>query len=179
MVSTRRLFFALPLAQELRQQIIQWRSQQFPASAGRPVDAENLHVTLAFLGEVDANQEQLLREAAGRRRQTAFTLTLNECGHWPRPGVVWLGARQAPQELLQLAQWLRTQSARNGCYQNPLPFRPHVSLIRQASGNVQLPSGTPDWRMAVDRFCLYVSVVEKGFSRYIPLDGWPLTPRSE
>ncbi|QKO14989.1 2'-5'-RNA ligase [Dickeya solani] len=79
--------------------------------------AANLHLTLAFLGEVSDAKIQVLQTLAGRIRQPAFTLNLNDAGHWPRPGVVWLGCRQAPRGLLQLAEMLRSQAARNGCYQ--------------------------------------------------------------
>lgn len=174
MISTRRLFFAIALPDDVRQAAIAWRAAQFPPEAGRPVAAANLHITLAFLGEVSANKERALRAAALRLRQPAFAITLDDCGHWPGAGVVWLGTRNAPRALLQLAQWLRAQAARNGCYQSPLPFHPHVSLLRQARRALALPSGTPGWQMKVERFGLYASDLDHGRSRYTLLESWPL-----
>lgn len=52
----RRLFFALTLPDAMQQEIVQWRAGHFSPEAGRPVAAANLHLTLAFLGEVSATK---------------------------------------------------------------------------------------------------------------------------
>lgn len=174
MQPTRRLFFALSLPEPLRGAIVHWRAGHFPPDAGRPVAAANLHLTLAFLGEVSAAKEQALRALAGRIRQPPFTLRLNDAGHWPRPGVVWLGCRQAPRGLLQLASLLRAQAARNGCYQSPQPFHPHITLLRGAENPVALPPMTVDWPLNVTHFSLYASCFTQGKTHYHMLDEWPL-----
>lgn len=179
MTSTRRLFFAVVLPAAVRQAAIAWRAGQFPYEAGRPVAADQLHITLAFLGDISANKEQALRAAAMRLQQKAFNLVLDDCGHWPGSGVVWLGMKRAPRGLLHLAQWLRAQAARNGCYQSPLPFHPHVTLLRQAHNAVALPSGTPGWEMTVASFGLYASLFDNGRTRYMLQDSWPLAPRRD
>ncbi|HDC2718578.1 TPA: RNA 2',3'-cyclic phosphodiesterase, partial [Escherichia coli] len=56
MSEPQRLFFAIDLPAEIREQIIHWRATHFPPDAGRPVAADNLHLTLAFLGEVSAEK---------------------------------------------------------------------------------------------------------------------------
>ena len=56
MSEPQRLFFAIDLPAEIREQIIHWRATHFPPEAGRPVAADNLHLTLAFLGEVSAEK---------------------------------------------------------------------------------------------------------------------------
>lgn len=76
MSEPQRLFFAIDLPAEIREQIIRWRATHFPPDAGRPVAADNLHLTLAFLGEVSAEKEKALSLLAGRIRQPGFTLTL-------------------------------------------------------------------------------------------------------
>ena len=48
MSEPQRLFFAIDLPAEIREQIIHWRATHFPPEAGRPVAADNLHLTLAF-----------------------------------------------------------------------------------------------------------------------------------
>ncbi|MBV4412554.1 RNA 2',3'-cyclic phosphodiesterase [Enterobacteriaceae bacterium YMB-R22] len=174
MSTTRRLFFALEIPDELQQQIVYWRAQCFPAHAGRPVAAANLHMTLAFLGEIGAQKQQALCTLAGRIRQPGFTLTLNDAGHWPRPRVVWLGPRRTPRGLLQLASILRSQAARSGCAQNPQPFHPHVTLYRQASDSVSLPPPGFAWQWPVNAFALYASVFERGRTHYRLLSRWPL-----
>ncbi len=103
------------------------------------VAADNLHLTLAFLGEVSA-EKRALAALAGRLRQPGFTLTLDDAGQWLRSRVVWLGTRQPPRGLLQLASMLRAQAARSGCYQSPQPFHPHITLWRDARRAVPIPA---------------------------------------
>ncbi|QYM93950.1 RNA 2',3'-cyclic phosphodiesterase [Dickeya zeae] len=174
MTPTRRLFFALSLPDAVSQQIVHWRATQFAHDAGRPVAAANLHLTLAFLGEVSDTKMQALMTLAGRIRQPAFTLNLNDAGHWPRPGVVWLGCRQSPRGLLQLADMLRSQAARNGCYQPAQPFHPHITLLRGATRPLSLPAATFNWTVHAEQFFLYESSTEAGRTHYRPLAHWPL-----
>ena len=174
MSSSRRLFFALSLPDALQQQVIRWRASAFQADDGRPVAAANLHLTLAFLGEISAQKELALKTLAGRIVQTGFSLALDDLGHWPRPGVVWLGSKRAPRGLLQLAELLRSQAARSGCYQSPQPFHPHITLLRAATRPVAIPPATPGWTFSAGHFSLYQSVFEQGRTRYLELEQWPL-----
>ncbi|KAA8995493.1 RNA 2',3'-cyclic phosphodiesterase [Affinibrenneria salicis] len=176
MSSTRRLFFALALPAPIQRQIVQWRADSFPPDAGRPIVAARLHLTLAFLGEASASTEQTLRRRAGRIRQAGFTLRLDDAGQWLRPGVVWLGCRRAPRGLLQLAELLRAQAARHGCYQSPQPFHPHVTLLRSAIRPVAIPPAGFHWSFPADHFSLYQSLYENGRTRYQLLESWPLAP---
>jgi 2'-5' RNA ligase len=81
---------------------------------------------------------------AGRISQPPFTLHLDDAGQWLRSRVVWLGTRQ-PRGLLQLANMLRAQAARSGCYQSPQPFHPHITLLRDAGQAVALPAPGFHW----------------------------------
>ncbi|WLJ44121.1 RNA 2',3'-cyclic phosphodiesterase [Edwardsiella piscicida] len=167
-------FFAIPLPPPLQQTLIQWRAEHFSSQAGRPIAAANLHLTLAFLGDVGSAQQQRLQTLAGRIRQAPFSLTLDDAGQWPRPGVVWLGMRRAPRGLIQLAELLRSQAARSGCYQSPLPFHPHITLLRHAYQAVAIPAATFRWSFDVTHFSLFSSQQSQGRTRYQPLASWPL-----
>ncbi|WES69356.1 RNA 2',3'-cyclic phosphodiesterase [Superficieibacter sp. HKU1] len=176
MSESKRLFFALALPDEIQQQIIHWRAASFSPDAGRPVAAANLHVTLAFLGELSAQKQAALEVLAGRIRQPGFTLTLDDAGQWLRSRVVWLGTRQPPRGLLQLANMLRAQAARSGCWQSPQPFHPHITLLRDASHAVAIPAPGFCWSFPVTEFMLYESQFVRGRTRYTPLQRFPLQP---
>lgn len=176
-MATQRLFFAISLPDEMQQQLVRWRADTFPAEAGQPVVAANLHLTLAFLGEVAPETSQRLQTLASRIVQPGFDLDLDDAGHWPRPGVVWLGCQRAPRGLLQLASLLRAQAARHGCYQSPQPFHPHITLLRQATQPVALPPRGFHWRFRVSTFSLFASDYARGRTRYRALASWPLTPQ--
>lgn len=174
MSDAKRLFFAIELPAPIQQELIQWRAAQFAPDAGRPVAAANLHLTLAFLGDVSAEKQRALSDLAGRIRQPGFTLTLDDAGQWLRSRVVWLGTRQPPRGLLQLASMLRSQAARSGCYQSPQPFHPHVTLLRDAGLAVKIPPPGFRWSFAVNEFVLYESQFIQGRTRYTPLNRWSL-----
>lgn len=174
MSESKRLFFAIALPEEIQQQIVWWRAQQFPPEAGRPLAAANLHLTLAFLGDISAEKQRALEQLAGRIRQPGFTLTLDDAGQWLRSRVVWLGARQPPRGLLQLADMLRAQASRSGCYQSPQPFHPHITLLRDASHAVTIPPPGFRWSFPVQEFVLYESQFHQGRTRYTPLNSWAL-----
>ena len=157
MPASKRLFFAIELPADIQQQLVQWRAQHFAPEAGRPIAAANLHLTLAFLGEISAEKQKALETLAGRIRQPGFTLTLDDAGQWLRSRVVWLGSRQPPRGLLQLADMLRAHAARSGCYQSPQPFHPHITLLRDASHAVSLPPPGFRWSFPVTEFALYES----------------------
>lgn len=174
MSEPKRLFFALEIPAPIQQQVIQWRAAPFAPEAGRPIAAANLHLTLAFLGEISEQKQQTLMALAGRIQQPAFTLTLDDAGHWPRSRVVWLGSRQPPRGLLQLANLLRAQAARSGCYQSPQPFHPHVTLLRNAAHQVAIPAPGFHWTFPVTEFVLYSSQFSQGRTQYQPLARWSL-----
>ncbi|OVZ92556.1 2'-5' RNA ligase [Yersinia frederiksenii] len=172
--SPRRLFFALTLPKTMQRRIVQWRADNFPPEAGHPIAAANLHLTLAFLGEVSATKAQVLQQQAGRISQPGFDVTLDDIGHWPGSGVVWLGCKNPPRGLLQLAQLLRSQAARSGCYQSPLPFHPHVSLLRGTTRPVAIPAKTANESFRASHFSLYESALVRGRTRYNIVQSWPL-----
>lgn len=175
MSDAKRLFFAIELPAEVQQSLIHWRADSFAPEAGRPVAAANLHMTLAFLGEISPEKQRALEALAGRIHQPGFTLNLDDAGHWPRSRVVWLGTRQPPRGLLQLANMLRAQAARSGCYQSPQPFHPHITLLRDAQSVQAIPAPGFHWSFPVKEFVLYESSYTRGRTRYTPLNRWTLT----
>ena len=175
MSESKRLFFAIEIPAKIQKQLVQWRADNFPADAGVPVAAANMHMTLAFLGEVSAEKQRALAAMAGRIRQPGFTLHLDDAGQWLRSRVVWLGTRQPPRGLLQLANMLRAQAARSGCYQSPQPFHPHLTLLRNAGQAVSIPAPGLHWDFPVTEFVLYESRYAGGRTRYTPLQRWTLS----
>ena len=178
MSEPKKLFFAIELPADVQQQIVRWRAASFPGDAGRPVAGANLHLTLAFLGEVSADKQRALSAMAGRIRQPGFTLTLDDAGQWLRSRVVWLGTRQPPRGVLQLANMLRAQAARSGCYQSPQPFHPHITLWRDARRAVPIPAPGFRWTFPVNEFVLYESSFSRGRTRYTALERYPFDKES-
>lgn len=78
--------------------------------------------------------------------------------------------RQPPRGLIQLANMLRSQAARSGCFQSNRPFHPHITLLRDASEAVTIPPPCFNWSYAVTEFTLYASSFARGRTRYTPLN---------
>lgn len=175
MPESKRVFFAIEIPTKIQRQIVRWRADNFPDDAGRPVAAANMHITLAFLGEISAEKQAALATMAGRIRQPGFTLHLDDAGQWLRSRVVWMGTRQPPRGMLQLANMLRAQAARSGCYQSPQPFHPHLTLLRNTAHAVPIPAPGFHWEIPVSEFVLYESNFINGRTRYTPLQRWTLS----
>lgn len=128
-MATQRLFFALELPDSLQQQLVRWRAENFAEDDGKPVAAANLHLTLAFLGEVSSETSQKLQQLAARIVQPGFTLNLDDAGHWPRPGVVWLGCQRAPPRIIAVSEFAACPSGMSRMCAKCAAFSPTYHLI--------------------------------------------------
>jgi 2'-5' RNA ligase len=96
--------------------------------------AGKFHVTLAFLGNVEAHQVDAIATALdGAAAQTApFALTLDKIGAFPherRPRVVYIGAREQGSPFRELAQSVRGAYAALG-FQFHDDSVAHVTIAR-------------------------------------------------
>jgi 2'-5' RNA ligase len=82
-------------------------------AGGRPVPAEKLHLTLAFLGEVDESRMALLPDCA-RIGAAHFRLELDRVGSFRRARVAWAGASAPPRTLLGMQAMLAGASRPRG-----------------------------------------------------------------
>ncbi len=158
-----RLFIALPLSEEARQQMLNAaetvRAQVPTANVTR---AENLHITLAFIGEsmrVDA-----LKSCIDAVCRTPFTITLGGSGRFG--DLIWAGVRVSPP-LAALERRLRAALANAGFQTENRPFRPHITLAREAAG-ASLPD-MAELEMLADRVVLMRSDRKNGRLIYTPV----------
>lgn len=126
-----RLFFALWPDDEVRQAIRRHAKDLLRHSGGRPVVLENLHITLAFLGSVDAAQRQCVERVAEAIALPAFALQLDQVGYWSRPRVLWLGAHETPDIPVALAKQLAQGCRDCGLSLDRRPFKAHLTLKRK------------------------------------------------
>lgn len=169
----KRLFFALGCAPEQRKAIARWRGE-LRLRSGRPVPAENFHLTLLFLGAVDVAQiAQICRAAAQVRTPgVALSVALDRLEVWRRAGALVLASEQPPPALLRLVYALEQAMLPFGLEEVPKEFRPHLTLMRDFREPVPESATPPEWVLRADRFTLFES--HKG--RYRALAEWPLVP---
>lgn len=129
-----RLFIALPLPEEVRAAalggIAALRRQGISANFTRP---ENLHVTLAFIGE--SNRTDALRRCIDGACGAPFALETAAPGRFGE--LIWLGVRVSPP-LAALERRLRAALSAEGFAVDSRAFRPHITLARGA-GNAAPP----------------------------------------
>jgi 2'-5' RNA ligase len=130
-----RLFVAVGLPEEARTAIV---AATTPARALLPkarwVKRENLHLTLAFLGQVSVEQRdravRFLREKL--EQGEGFRYFVREVGAFPPAGrvrVVWLGL-EPPAPFEALAATVRSALREADVPFDDKPFRAHVTIAR-------------------------------------------------
>lgn len=98
---------------------------------GRMTARENLHLTLAFLGEQPERAVPAIRQAMERAAGAPFALTLAAPGRFrqERGDIWWTGVQPCPP-LEALARRLRRALVQAGFPVDEKPFRAHVTLGR-------------------------------------------------
>ena len=143
---TLRAFIALsvpPEAQQSLEPAVQQLSAVAPGAV-RWVALDGLHLTLKFLGNIEAGRVdgivQGMQRACGEI--APFKLTLADLGVFPnpsRPRVVWAGVQGDLQPLVKLQTGIETHLASLGFPLEKRPFTPHLTLgrVRDQAGNPQ------------------------------------------
>ena len=132
-----RAFIAIDLSPETHERLDYVTGQlktRLPGFPVRWVPAENIHLTLKFLGDVSTTNLDMLygiiRSETGRQSQ--FELSVGELGAFPslhRPRVIWIGV-EAPQELYSLQKGIEDEAARLGYARERRDFSPHLTMGR-------------------------------------------------
>lgn len=190
MGETWRLFVALPLSGAVKAGLSAY--QRALAAAGvraRWVREPQFHITLKFLGDVEASAVSSLIEALQGevQRVPGFEVTLCGVGAFPNertPRVLWAALPDPPRELNRLAEAVEAGCLRLGFPRSEKPFRPHVTLGRLRAADAptgweQVAASLGDRPLAPERMCrviLYRSHLAPSGPTYTELASAPLAP---
>lgn len=166
-IPTLRLFYAL-WPDEATRAALQRLQTALPLS-GRPVPAENLHLTLAFLGDQPEQQLPALKRILTRlpcpAQQLKPGLQLDRAGYFKGSRIAWLGMQSPPAALMEMqASLARMLSEENIVYAAGGKFTPHISLARKSDPLPQIEFTPVDWQ--VMKLVLVRSSLLAGGSRY-------------
>lgn len=171
-----RLFFALWPDDDLREGLARRIPDLIRDCPCKPQRPDQWHLTLEFLGSVEAARQPALHAAAAQvqeRGGAAEEVLLDRLEHWPRPQVLCLVASVVPPGLAELVSGLRTALAERGFEPERREFRPHLSLARKARQPARSRPVEPlHW--PVRDLVLARSVSDASGSRYEPLARWNL-----
>ena len=172
-MTSHRLFFALWPDDAVRDDLLRWQTHNLPAQA-RWQHRDDIHMTLHFLGEVDAGRVPALIDLGARCAGQGFSLVLDQTGFWGRAKVLWAGPTSTPGALTALFDRLRDGLHGLDFETESRAYRPHVTLARGlgAEPNVK-PLAPLPWPV---RDMALVESRRGPSPLYHPLARWPLQP---
>ncbi len=170
-----RLFFALWPDPPLQEAMGRVAADIARNAGGRATATPKIHLTLAFLGNVEPDVCRCVEAAAATIEAAAFTLALDRIGSF-RVGVVWLGASAPSEPLVALQAALADRVGRCGIALEVRPFAPHLTLVRKSRQRVSTGLAPIEWR--VDRFRLVASERRREGSDYRCLREYALSTPS-
>ncbi len=163
-----RLFIAVPMEGEIKNALRgvqnELRRRGVEGNYTRP---ENLHLTLAFIGEYP--EPDAVLDAMQALRFEPFTLRLRGMGAF---GELWWAGLEESDQLTALARRLRRLLAENAIPFDRKAFRAHLTLIRKPSYQSDPHIETlavPGAEMRVGRVCLMLSTRGKSGMIYTEL----------
>ena len=165
-----RLFFALWPDEAARDRLATLAGRLAAQLAGKPVPAEKIHLTLAFLGEVGGGDARA-RDAATAIRSRAFEARFDQVGSFRGAKVAWAGAGRPADALLELQSTLESSLRAAGFDLEERPFRPHMTLVRRISRTLA-PGRIEPIAWTAREFSLVRSDTSTG--RYERVDDWNL-----
>jgi 2'-5' RNA ligase len=132
-----RSFIAIELPDEVKRGVARWQAQL--KAGGSPavkwVDADSIHLTLKFLGNIAIDRTGEITRAmeAAVQGTSPFGLKVKDIGVFPnlrRVQVVWVGISGEVDKLSQLQKDIESNLARLGFTPESRAFTPHLTLAR-------------------------------------------------
>ncbi len=152
-----RLFVAIRLSDEMTKSLTgTMHDLKKQGIKGNYIPTQNLHLTLAFIGETD--EVPAVKAALKEISLKPFRLTLSQMGSFGN--ILWAGVK-GNQGLSAAARQVRDALDQAGIAYDQKKFEPHITLVRKMTGNwktVPAPKG----EMMVGRISLMKSSVKDG-----------------
>ena len=159
-----RLFIAIQLSDELKKTITgTLHDLKKKGVKGNYTPIQNLHLTLAFIGETD--DPGAVRDALQNVSFKPFKLSLSDMGTFG--DLLWVGMK-GNQGLSAAARSVRDALDAAGIEYDRKKFTPHITIIRKASGSwKQIPA--PKGEMMVKKISLMKTTFKDGKPVYSEL----------
>ena len=175
-----RLFVGVPLPAAVRESLAGLCSG---VPGARWVDTGTIHITLRFIGEVDAIEAEDIDAALSDLRQPAFELALRGVGCFAsgrKVRAVWAGVARS-DGLAHLRDKVESAIVRAGFEPERRKFRPHVTLARlrnttsaRVGPYLETHNAFAAGPFPVDRFDLLRSYLSHAGARYQTIADYPL-----
>jgi 2'-5' RNA ligase len=144
-----------------------------PDAGARPVSPQDLHCTLAFLGDLGERDTGALGDALDAVDSVAFDLTFDTIESWPGPSILVACPRQAPQSLMTLQHTIAMAVIGAGLPAESRPYRPHVT-VRRRQRSVSVPTPMVPCQWSLSAFVLAGLAGPSAAGRYRIVRRWAL-----
>lgn len=125
-----RLFIALWPDDATRDRLTKWQL----SLSGRKTPAENLHMTLFFLGDQPKHKVKTLSQIIKSVSFNAIPMQLDQIGYFSRSQISWAGIKNIPDNLVKLHQSLITAISEDESQSGKLNrFKYHITLARHSN----------------------------------------------
>lgn len=127
-----RLFIAILFDKTTKQNIrvVQERLQKL--GRGNFTQADNLHLTLAFLGEISQNRLSIIKHIIDEAAGASFSITFDHVGRFQREvGDIWWIGLQQNLTMEQIHYKLSSGLISNDFILENRKFSPHITLARK------------------------------------------------
>ena len=156
-----RVFIAIQLSDEMKASVTgKLHELKKSGVRGSYVPTQNLHLTLAFIGEVKDASE--IKTAMQALKYKPFRLSLSDMGTFG--DTLWVGIK-GNQGLNNLAREVREGLDAAGISYDKGKFVPHITIIRKVTGNWKTGSA-PRGEMMVKKISLMKSDQKDGKQVY-------------
>lgn len=170
-----RVFFALWPSQPERAALAAWQAPLHKLCGGRAMRPATLHTTLVFLGEIDVQRLEALQLAAQEVQAAPFVVHFDQARYWGHNHLVFAAPAEIPPPLQQLVGDLEQRLRKHRFALEPRPYKPHVTLLRNAQwSDAKLPP-MPSVRWQAGDFVLVQSKNDGQGANYEVLARFPLT----
>jgi 2'-5' RNA ligase len=130
-----RLFVAINFSDDTRSRLLALRDELRGGSERGNFSApENLHLTLAFIGEVDPRKVETIRAVMDTVTFAPFAVTVARLGTFSRGTLWWAGLRE-DKPLMDLRREIVYKLALSGFETDGRKYSPHITLGREVVTN--------------------------------------------
>lgn len=153
-----RLFIAIQLSDPMKKALVNMMHElKKQGVEGNYVPAQNLHMTLAFIGEYD--DPARIKEVISRVPVPEFRMSLSDRGNFGN--ILWAGVK-GNQKLKAYVKDLRSALDAEGIPFDRDKFVPHITLIRKYTAKRSYKVSMPKAEMMVKRASLMKSEQKNG-----------------
>ncbi len=168
-----RCFVAVELPDSLRTEILAFQSELHMLMPRlRLIPAENLHLTLVFLGNLEANRVSQVQSLTAQIEISRFEIAPAGLSAFPtlsRPHVIWIGLQGQVQQLTALFQQLASKFSTLGLTLEDRDYIPHITIAKlDRVKRIEPIPPVPPWSFSpfpVERIHLFESIPPRPYRK--------------